>query len=204
MILIQQIVNSAFSSNTYVIKEEDSDCIWLIDIGEIEGVLRALSKGKKVKGVFLTHTHYDHIYGINKIAKSFPNCIVYTSELGKDGLSSDKANLSYYHQDPITFLGTNVQILHEGDRIELFVNWFLEVLETPGHDWSCLTYKIGDYLFTGDSYIPNFEVVTKLKGGNRAVSKLSLQKIARNIQQSTIICPGHGAIVSDASKQIHW
>jgi hydroxyacylglutathione hydrolase len=48
------------------------------------------------------------------------------------------------------------------------------------------------YLFSGDSYIPNVQVVTKLKGGDRDANKKSLQKIKGSISENTIICPGHG------------
>ena len=189
---VVRIVNSVFTSNTYIISEAKSNWVWLIDVGDIEGVLESLPEDAIVKGVFITHPHFDHIYGINKLIDSFPDCIVFTSEYGKKGLFSDKLNLSYYHDDPINFLGSNVQILHETDKIELFKNCFLETLETPGHNWSCLTYKVEKYLFTGDSYIPNVEVVTKLKGGDREASKRSLQKIMDNIFNETIVCPGHG------------
>jgi len=189
---VKQIVNSVFTSNTYIISDDNSGWIWLIDAGDIEGLLNSLTKETCVKSVFITHPHFDHIYGLNKLIDTFPECIVYSSEDGKKGLFSDKLNLSYYHNDPITFLGSNIQILTEGNKIELFENFNLEALETPGHNWGCLTYKIGNYLFTGDSYIPNVPVVTKLKGGDRETSKKSLQKIKDNISENTIICPGHG------------
>lgn len=189
---VRQIVNSIFTSNTYIISEEDSECVWMIDVGDTERVLNSLSKDVIINGVFITHPHFDHIYGINKLIDSFPNCIVYTSHDGKQGLYSDKLNLSYYHDDPMVFLGTNVRILEEKDQIELFENCYLETLETPGHHWSCLTYKVGNYLFTGDSFIPNVKVVTKLKGGNIEASKKSLKKIMSCISNATIICPGHG------------
>jgi glyoxylase-like metal-dependent hydrolase (beta-lactamase superfamily II) len=189
---VKQLVNSVFTSNTYIVSDNNSDWVWLIDVGDIKGVLNSLTKGTYVKGVFITHPHFDHIYGINKLVDLFPECLVFTSEDGKQGLFSDKLNLSYYHNDPITFLGSNIQILRENDTIELFENYFLEALETPGHNWGCLTYKIGNYLFTGDSYIPNVPVVTKLKGGDRESNKKSLQKIKDNISENTIICPGHG------------
>lgn len=192
---VKQIVNSVFTSNTYIISDDNSVWVWLIDIGDIEGVLNSLSKEKTVKGVFITHPHFDHIYGINKLIDEFPNCIVFTSKDGSKGLFSDKLNLSYYHEDPIIFLGSNVQVLKETDKIELFENCYLETLETPGHNWSCLTYQIENYLFTGDSYIPNVKVVTKLKGGDRDTSIKSLQKIMANISEKTIICPGHGEMV---------
>jgi glyoxylase-like metal-dependent hydrolase (beta-lactamase superfamily II) len=122
--------------------------------------------------------------------------MVFASEEGKKGLSSAKLNLSLYHEDPIEYSGSNLHILAESDKVELFQNCFLVTLETPGHNWDCLTYKVGKYLFTGDSYIPGIEVVTKLKGGNREASKKSIQKIVKSFSKKTIICPGHGKMQS--------
>jgi len=189
---VKQIINSEFSSNTYIISDPASDWVWLIDIGEFDEVLNCLNKEVLVRGVFITHPHFDHIYGINQLIDNFPDCKVYISEEGRKALFSDKLNLSYYHNESIIFRGSNVQILCETDKIGLFERCFLETLETPGHNQGCLTFKIEEYLFTGDSYIPNVEVVTKLKGGNKEASKKSLQKISDNICENTIICPGHG------------
>jgi hypothetical protein len=58
----------------------------------------------------------------------------------------------------------------------------------------CLTYKIGNYLFTGDSFIPNVPVVTKLKGGNKLVNIDSLIIIHSYINENTVVCSGHGRI----------
>lgn len=192
--LVKQLTNSISTSNTYIISNDNYNWVWLIDIGDIEGVLNTITKDTIVKGVFITHPHFDHIYGINKLIDTFPDSLVYTSEEGKKGLYSDKLNLSHYHEDPIIFLGSNVHILKEKDKTELYENCHLETIETPGHNWGCLTYKTGNYLFTGDSYIPNVPVVTKLKGGDKEASKISLQKILINISENTIICPGHGAM----------
>ena len=75
-----------------------------MDVGYIEPILSIIGD-RNVKGVFLTHTHYDHIYGINKLVESFPECIVYTSQHGEEGLFSDKLNFSRYHEEPILFKG---------------------------------------------------------------------------------------------------
>ena len=192
MIHVKQVVNEIFTSNTFLLSQSSSTRVWLIDVGNIEGALKSLSVGSQIAGVFITHAHYDHIYGINRLIEAFPACIVFASEQTKEGLFSDKLNLSFYHEDPIIFNGSNVQILHENNKIELFNNCYLEVIETPGHNWGCLTFKVENYLFTGDSFIPNVEVVTKLKGGNKEANKKSLQKIMDNISNETIVCPGHG------------
>ena len=189
---VKQFVNSLYNSNTFLISENKHEWVWLVDAGNIEDVLKSLSGNQFVKGVFLTHSHYDHICGINKLVEVFPDCIAFTSEHGKRGLFTDKLNLSFYHEDPIIFQGSNIEVLHENDKIELFEHCFLEVIETPGHNPGCLTYKAGEHLFTGDSYIPNIKIVTKLKGGDKEASKRSLTKIKSNISEDTIICPGHG------------
>lgn len=189
---VKQIVNTVSSSNTYIISDERSQEVWLIDIGDFEGVFDSISNDKSVKGVFLTHPHFDHIYGINKLLNAYPDCKAFASEDCNTALFCDKLNLSFYHNDPVVFLGTNVQILKEDDKIAIFDDCHLEIMETPGHHSGCLTYRIENYLFTGDSFIPGVKVVTKLKGGDREANKISLMKIMDNISVSTIVCPGHG------------
>lgn len=192
MIEVKQIINPLFSSNTFIISEAKSSWVWLIDIGNFEKVMASLPKEAFVKGVFITHAHFDHIQGINALTEVFPDCVVYVSAFAEKGLYSEKMNMSFYHEYPIVFKGTKTQILREADRIELFDGLFLEAMETPGHNEGCLTYRVGNYLFTGDSYIPNVKVVTKLKGGDKEANKNSLIKIKENIFPETIVCPGHG------------
>lgn len=187
---ITRHINSIFNSNTYILENKSCDYCWLIDIGDAESLI----DNYNIKGIFLTHTHFDHIYGINKILNKFPSCATFTSKFGHDALYSDKLNLSKYHESPLIFKGNNVHILNENDKIRLFPNIFLEVIETPGHCPSCLTYYTDNYIFTGDSYIPNIKVVTNLPKGNKVQAQESVEKIKKNIGSRTI-CPGHGEIL---------
>ena len=62
---IHQIVNTVFTSNTYILSVEGKDGLVLIDIGDITPIKQFVQeKGGTVQALFLTHTHYDHIYGI--------------------------------------------------------------------------------------------------------------------------------------------
>ena len=61
---IVQIVNTVFSSNTYVLREEGMDWCWLVDVGDVDPVLECIGGDVTIRGVFLTHAHYDHLYGI--------------------------------------------------------------------------------------------------------------------------------------------
>ena len=191
---VQRIVNSFFTSNTYILSENNaSDVYWLIDIGDIEPILDYIPKTGTIKGVFLTHTHYDHLYGINKLIKFFPNSVVFTSKFGEKGLFSDKLNFSKYHNDSIIFEGSNIQILQTGDEVELFLDKKLKILETPGHDWSCLTYYTENEIFTGDSFIPRLKTVTSFPRSNKKDAELSSQKILK-IADGLDLYPGHGIV----------
>lgn len=188
---VERIVNHHLTSNSYIIYEVDSSDVWLIDVGETDQIIKKIPKDKSIKGVFLTHCHYDHIYGLNKLIDTFPDVVIFSSEKTREGLYSSKLNLSFYHDSPFVFTGSNVHVIKEKDSIEIFSETNIRVIETPGHNWGCLSFKLGNYLFTGDSFIPGVKVVTKLKGGDKEANALSLIKIEKLIAKNTIVCPGH-------------
>ena len=190
---ITRIVNSVFTSNTFVLSDEGSPNCWLVDVGDIEPILEAVGENE-VKGVFITHTHYDHIYGINKLVEHFPDCVVYTSEHGKEGLFSCKLNFSKYHADPLTFQGRHVEVLEDGDEVSLFSYATLKAIATPGHDWSCMSYYTEDLIFTGDSYIPHIKVITSMPKSDKEKAKVSINKIVELIQTRDVY-PGHNEIM---------
>ncbi len=190
---IARIVNSVFTSNTFVLTDENSQDCWLVDVGDIEPILKEVGN-RLVKGVFLTHTHYDHIYGINKLVKHFPECVVYTSQHGKEGLYSDKLNFSCYHGDPIIFQGKTVEVLKEGEEILLFSNVKMKAIYTPGHDWSCMSYYTDEVIFTGDSYIPNIKVITTFPKSNKTEAQVSMERIL-GLCKNRDVYPGHNDIL---------
>ena len=190
---ITRIVNSVFNSNSYILSDDNYPYCWLVDVGDVNAIIEFIGN-REVKGVFLTHTHYDHIYGINKLIEQFPETIVYTSIYGKEGLLSDKLNFSRYHLDPIIFRGEHIKILEEGNVIFLFPFVELKVMYTPGHDWSCMCYYTDKFIFTGDSYIPNIKVITSMPKSNKEQAKESLSRI-RELIKTRDVYPGHNDCV---------
>ena len=190
MLQVKKIVGKLLSSNMYILFEDGiSDC-WLIDIGDLSAIEIELTNGWNVKGVFLTHSHFDHMAGINGLCKMFPDCKVYTSEYGREALYSEKKNFSLYHEQSVVYEGENIEILRDGDIVKLFDDIELHVTATPGHCPSCLTYYTDEYVFTGDAYIPDVPVVTKLPKGSRAQSAVSIEKI-QELAKTRIILAGH-------------
>lgn len=189
MLNIDSIVNSVFNSMTWLLSDNESNKVWLVDCGDIEPLLLKLGD-REIAGVLLTHAHYDHIYGLPKAMKLFPNCMVYTNEAGKEALGNSKYNMSFYQEHPMTVEGANIRICREGDCISLFHDVTAEIFETPGHHPSCITYLVDGYCFPGDAYIPGIKVVTNLPQGDKKEAIKSQSRIIELSEGKTILS-GH-------------
>ncbi len=181
-------VNSFFNSCTYVIS--DNHCQFLVDCGDVDSLLSVLD-GNKLNCVLLTHAHFDHIYGLNDLLEHYPDVLVYTNEEGQIALLNERKNMSLYHESPFIFqFPQNIRIINDNNIIELSKETKVKVIFTPGHHPSCLTYIIGDTIFTGDSYIPGIKVVTNLPKGNKKQAQESIDKIL-TMSEGRTIYPGH-------------
>lgn len=195
IIKIHRVVNSICSSNSYILERIGSNEVWLIDVGDLDNIMK-YCEGKEVKGVLITHTHFDHIYGLNRLIDVFRECVIVVSEKGSLGLYDDKLNLSKYHHDSFKLSRGNVVVVKDSDRMTLFNDVELITVETPGHDWSCLTYLIEDNVITGDSYIPGLKIVTSFPKSDKKEAECSLKKIISLVRGKNLY-PGHGSFYLD-------
>lgn len=176
---ICRCVNSFFSSVCYSLADA------LVDPGDEWKAFCG------VKTVLLTHAHFDHIYGLNRLIEISPEVRVYTNEHGRVMLLNDKKNMSRYHETPFVFQHPErIVIVNDGDEVELGDGFIAKAVFTPGHNPSCITWIIGDCLFTGDSYIPRIKTVTNLSGGDKKQSEDSI-KLIKNLAVGRTIYPGH-------------
>lgn len=189
---VTKVVNSIFSSNTYILEDDSSFDVWLVDCGDIDNIISFLPS-KKVKGVLLTHTHFDHIYGLNGLFAIYPDCCVFTNIYGREGLLSAKKNMSFFHEKPFIF-NKKEKIFVVEDGMEINIGFTsAKVFFTPGHSESCISYIVNDYLFSGDSYIPGIKVVTNLPGSNKSEA-VSSAKLIESMALNKVLCSGHGEI----------
>lgn len=186
---VRYIVNSIFNSRTYVLTSENDSEVWLVDVGDLDPLLPMIGN-RTLKGVLLSHIHYDHIYGLPELLRRFPDMMVFTNDFGRFALADDRVNMSKYHEDPINLISDRIAVCVDGARISLTEGLEAVVHHTPGHNPSCLTYEIGDYLFTGDSYIPGVAVVTTLPNADKSVAAESVLRIQALAKNKTVF-PGH-------------
>lgn len=192
MIKVHTIVNTILRSCTYILHNEDK-YVYLIDCGDIEPILSFIKINNKViKGIFLTHCHYDHIYGINQITNMFPDTIIYASAETIVGLKDSRINLSKYNGEPMILSEDAIaKEISKLSDIQIF-NKKIIIIETPGHDTGCLSYLIGNMLFTGDSYIPNIPVFTKWKRSDKIVATKTENRLKEFLKNNKLsLYSGH-------------
>lgn len=192
---VRRIVNTVFTSNTYVLSEGGEAVI--VDIGDIEPLERYLSRHRLTpRALLITHTHYDHIYGIRAFMVLYPDVPVYTSAFGKEAFGKPAWNFSRYHDDPISVTDERIKVTEEGE-LDLFGAVRAKVIPTPGHDKSCLSYLVispeepQGVLFSGDSYIPGIKTVATFPKSDKADAVAS-EALLVGLSEHRMLCPGHG------------
>ena len=112
------------------------------------------SKNLHLKYILETHIHADHVSGARNLKRVYPNTTIVIHE-----------NISHVHKNfesklglpPFSLEKSNFDLLiRDNDELTLGAKK-IKVIATPGHTPACVSYLIGDSLFTGDAmFMPDF------------------------------------------------
>ena len=193
-IKVERFINSRFSSNTFVLSYEGANDVWVIDPGDIRPVSEWMVKNSKVviKGVLLTHSHFDHVYGLNYLLFLYRSCPIYVAnEYGRTALFDAKKNGSRFTEAPFVLKeGAEVRIMDSS--LELWVGINVEIIYTIGHTPDSACFVLGNLIFTGDTLIKGKRTVTKLHGGSVPDLKRTIAMIKSRFQgKGLIVMGGH-------------
>ncbi len=192
---IMTFVAGPIDANNYLIWDEDSKEGILIDCSEYrEDILDVIkNKNIKIKHILLTHGHFDHVIGVNKMKKALNTTV---------GINNgDKALLEHINEFGNFFIGLpELEIpeidfnVSDGDIINVG-DMKIKVLYTPGHTEGGVCYLVDNkYLFSGDTLFKGSYGRTDLFGGNYKKIASSLKDIILKLDDNVIVYPGHGEI----------
>lgn len=186
--MIRRLVVGPLQENCYIVSCVHS-CV-IIDPGdEANHIIQEIENNHlEVKGILVTHGHFDHIGAVNEL-KAYYHTDVYATKDTKDMMLNWDENLSVMIGGE-KYIVDDVRIIE--DKVELGDLSF-RIYQTPGHaKGSCLYYyEQENALFTGD---------TLFRGGCGRIdfptgSQIEMMQSLSKIKQLTFeadVYPGHG------------
>ncbi len=181
-------------TNCYLLYNDDDDCV-VIDIGGGAPVLlRRLEQEKlTLRGILLTHGHYDHISGVEQVRRQW-NVPVYIHEADAAMLTNTEENLGYWIEPDADFKPVQMwQTVGDGDVLRFGSGesaFCLNVLHTPGHTKGSICYVCDDLLFSGDTLFRLSCGRTDFPGGSNAEMLASLRRLSK-LEGDYRVLPGH-------------
>lgn len=133
-------------ANCYLVMENHHAI--LIDPADMYPNLEFILKENEctLEAIVLTHAHFDHISGIDKIVDAF-HCDVYLNPNEFDFLQDPDLNSSSAFYMDVT-CGAKCKPILEGKNT--IAGFDIEAMYCPGHSVGSTVLKIEDCLFTGD------------------------------------------------------
>lgn len=190
---LQVTTNLGEFTNCYIIQDEDSKETMVIDPGgEPEKILKMLDVlNAKVKYIYLTHCHGDHIGAVNEIKKKMGGKIL-IHRFDAKGLEDDSISLESYIGMENIELEPDSRV--DDDDLIHVGNIQFKIIHTPGHTrgGSCVYCEKEKMLFSGDTLFRGTWGRTDLPTGSLEDIMHSIVKKLMILPDNTIVYPGHG------------
>lgn len=176
MIYLQQLEVGLMQNFNYLIGDpETKECAYIDPAWEVDRLLKmAKQDGYQIKKILLTHNHFDHIEGVEKVV----------AETG--------AEVFIHSEDerPLRRGQGRIVPLFSGMKFTIG-KLGVEALHTPGHTPGSTCYLVnGRYLITGDTLFQGNCGRSDLPGGDPRVLFQSLCELA-SLDPTIKIYPGH-------------
>ena len=167
MITVKQLETGGYDSNfSYVLSGEQGETAVIDPCGDVEKIRNALPEKCIPKYILLTHSHHDHISGINSVLEFFRAPVAAYKTSG-------------YHQVDIP--------LSHNDKLSLN-NDIINCLHAPGHTDDSMIYHLDDdsAVFTGDTLFVDYIGFCRAKEMYN-----TLKNIVFPLNDSNIVFSGH-------------
>ena len=181
------------ATNCYIVQDEKSKETMVIDpAGDVDKIVEMLDiLQAKLKHIYLTHCHGDHIEGVNELKQRYGGQIV-AQRLAAENLLNIDTNLTLYIGQEGLTIETDARV-DDNDLLHLG-NLEFRVIHTPGHTsgGSCLYSEEEKLLFSGDTLFRGTWGRTDVPTGDFEAVIGSITKKLMVLPDETIVYPGHG------------
>ena len=200
--------------NSYLIRVDDKAV--LIDVVENESLFEAAKRIKDLT-VIITHCHYDHIFGLNKLREVKPDVKVCATDTCSEYIGDPNRNLSAISNVYMTFYlkqdidsMPDCEIKRMINSISLFSCAPCEitfedemVLDLPGHSIklsrfyghsndSLIAILDDKYMFSGDTILGIPTATRFPKGSTRKFWNEDIPRLLELADTIELVYPGHG------------
>jgi len=148
------------------------------------------SEGLLLRAILETHAHADHLSGARFLQQETGAPI----GIGASIALVQKTFKTIFNLDPKTPVdGSQFDLLLEPGRAVSFGSLTVHPLATPGHTPACLSYWIGDAVFTGDAlFMEDYGTGrTDFPAGSSAALYHSVHEVLYSLPDSTRVFVGH-------------
>lgn len=188
--IVKTLTPPEFGANCYLLMEEEQAI--LIDPSvSIERVKKVLGT-HKVKAIFITHGHFDHIFHLKDAQKEF-QVPIYLHIHAIEKLEDPRRNYSVVTNEKFVILQEEIttKFVKDKDILTDIFPFPVEVLETFGHTNCSISLLIENALFTGDLLFYENVGRTDLYTSDFSELLRSLKRLA-NLDKDYTVYPGHG------------
>ena len=179
-------------TNCYFVYKEDTKDAIVFDPADNGDYLyeKLKDNGITVQAIFLTHGHFDHIYGVKKL-KELSGAKVYASVDEVEILKDPDANVSGLFGRVISMEPD--ETFNDLDVITIADITF-QVLATPGHTAGsvCFYFKDDNILIAGDTLFEGSVGRTDFPTGSMKTLVESINSKLMVLPDNTRVYPGHG------------
>lgn len=192
MIKVGHMALGMYQTNCYFLHNEDSSDVIVFDPADSgDYIYDSLKKNRlNVKAIVLTHGHFDHIYGVNKL-RELSGAKVY-SYIGEAKLLEDEnLNCSASVGRPAHVACD--EYLHDGEEITL-ADMKFKTLYTPGHTEgsACYFFEEDKLLIAGDTLFCESIGRSDLPTGSGKTLIDSITNKLMVLPDDVTVYPGHG------------
>ncbi|HLV32293.1 MAG TPA: MBL fold metallo-hydrolase [Chitinispirillaceae bacterium] len=189
-LLVKKFVLGPLSTNTYLVHDENGNCIIFDPSSGCEAVLKEIDNSKLVpEAIVLTHAHFDHIIGIDEIKQKHAQIPVYIHPDEKIMLENPQFNGSFMIGLSYTYTGPTKDLVEGKMRIGSFD---VDIMLVPGHSPGGCAIKIDKYLFCGDILFAGSIGRSDLLGGDGQKLINGIKEKIIVLPDETVVCSGHG------------